>query len=164
MAEFDIHRFSVQNEGRSLGHAFTFPRYRLGLPAETPIVPIFINTYYPPNVPTPRRCHLLGRVLAEAIRDWPQDLRVAVITSGGLSHFVIDEELDRRVLDAIAAGDPAPLVSIERNRLRSGNSEILNWITAAGALTGLRADFVDYVPGYRSEAGTGTGMAFAAWS
>ena len=32
-AEFDVTVFTRQPAGRSLGHAFTFPRYRLGLPA-----------------------------------------------------------------------------------------------------------------------------------
>ena len=41
--------------------------------------------------------------------------------------------------------------------------EILNWITVGGALGGLAFDLVDYIPGYRSPAGTGVGMAFATW-
>jgi hypothetical protein len=47
--------------------------------------------------------------------------------------------------------------------LQSGSSEILNWIAAGGALEGLRMELVDYIPGYRSEGGTGVGMAFAKW-
>lgn len=162
-ADFDVAVFSRQPAGTTLGHAFTFPRYRLGLPARTPITPVFINTYYPPNVPSARRCYQLGQVIGKAVRAWPKDARVAIIASGGLSHFVIDEELDRQVLDALSSGDPEPLCSIARKKLRSGTSEILNWITAAGALEKRRATVIDYVPGYRSQAGTGTGMAFAYW-
>ena len=161
--DFDLTVFSRQPAGRTLGHAFTFPRYRLGLPASVPIVPMFVNTYYPPNVPSAARCYDLGRALRRAIESWQGDARVAVIASGGLTHFVIDEELDRLVLDSIAAGDDAALAGISRDRLRSGNSEILNWITAAGALEGLSPAILDYVPGYRTPAGTGTGMAFARW-
>jgi 3-O-methylgallate 3,4-dioxygenase len=161
--DFDLTVFSRQPAGRTLGHAFTFPRYRLGLPHSTPIVPVFVNTYYPPNVPSATRCYRLGRALRRAIESWQGDARVAVIASGGLTHFVIDEELDRLVLDSIAAGDDAALAGISRDRLRSGNSEILNWVTAAGALEGLSPAILDYVPGYRTPAGTGTGMAFARW-
>ncbi|WP_425307486.1 hypothetical protein AADG42_01570 [Ammonicoccus fulvus] len=161
--EFDISRFTTQMPDRTLGHAFTFPRYRMALPLETPIVPIFINTYFPPNVPTPGRCFDLGVAIAEAIANWDSAARVAVITSGGLSHFVVDERLDNQVLTGLRTGDRAAFAEIPRNYLRSGNSEILNWICAAGALTGLDPTIVDYVPGYRSEAGTGTGMAFAYW-
>lgn len=162
-ADFDLTVFTRQPAGRTLGHAFTFPRYRLGLPADTPIVPVFINTYYPPNVPSAARCHALGRELRRAVESWEPEARVAVIASGGLTHFVIDEALDRAVLDAIAAKDAAALSGIPRGKLRSGNSEILNWITAAAALEGLEPHVVDYVPGYRTPAGTGTGMAFAYW-
>lgn len=162
-ADFDLTGFSEQRQDRTLGHAFTFPRYRLGLAPALPIVPVFINTYYPPNVPSSARCLALGRALGKAIESWDSDARVAVITSGGLSHFVVNEELDRKVLDALRTGDLEPLAGIGRCHLRDGNSEILNWITAAGAMDGLRAEVVDYLPGYRSPAGTGTGMAFARW-
>jgi 3-O-methylgallate 3,4-dioxygenase len=163
LADFDLTVFTTQPAGRTLGHAFTFPRYRLGLPAATPIVPVFVNTYYPPNVPSAARCHALGRELRRAVESWAPRARVAVIASGGLTHFVIDEDLDRGVLGAIATGDAAALTGLPRRKLRSGNSEILNWVTAAGALEGLTPHIVDYVPGYRTPAGTGTGMAFAYW-
>ena len=47
--------------------------------------------------------------------------------------------------------------------LNSGNSEIRNWIAAAGAAEHLTARALDYVPCYRSPAGTGCGMGFVAW-
>jgi 3-O-methylgallate 3,4-dioxygenase len=162
-ADFDIMLFTQQPAGRTLGHAFTFPRYRLGLPAATPIVPVFVNTYYQPNVPSAARCYGVGQVIRRAVDSWNADARVAVIASGGLTHFVIDEDLDRQVLAGITEHDAGLLRSLSRAHLRSGNSEILNWVAAAGALEGLAATAVDYVPGYRSPAGTGTGMAFAYW-
>lgn len=161
--DFDLTCFTEQPAGRTLGHAFTFPRYRLGLPAETPIVPVFVNTYYPPNVPSAARGHALGRSIARAVRTWPGGERVAVIASGGLSHFVVDEALDHDVLDALTRGDADALRCLRRARLRSGNSEILNWVVAAGALEDRTATVLDYVPGYRTPAGTGAGMAFVAW-
>jgi hypothetical protein len=160
---FDLTVVRAQPAGRTLGHAFTFPRYRLGLPAKTPIVPVFINTYYPPNVPSAARCYELGRAVGRAVGQWREDARVAVIATGGLSHFVIDEDLDRLVLSAITAGDAGTLGSLTREALRSGTSEVLNWIVAAGALETLEPAILDYVPGYRSPAGTGAGMAFARW-
>lgn len=162
--DFDVTVFSQQQEGRALGHAFTFPRYRLGLPPETPIMPVFVNTYYPPNVPSARRCYELGRRVGQAVRSWPGEARVAVVASGGLSHFVVDEDLDRRFLAGLTSRDADVLGSLSRKQLRSGTSEMLNWVVAAGALEDLQAKVVDYVPGYRSPAGTGCGMAFVAWS
>jgi 3-O-methylgallate 3,4-dioxygenase len=163
LADYDITLFTQQPAGRSLGHAFTFPRYRLGLRGTTPLVPIFVNTYYQPNVPSAARAYGVGQVIQRAVASWQSDARVAVIASGGLTHFVIDEDLDRRVLSGITERDASLLTSLPRASLRSGNSEILNWVAAASALEGLTATVVDYVPGYRSPAGTGTGMAFAYW-
>lgn len=160
---FDLTVFTQQPAGRSLGHAFTFPRYRLGLARDTPIVPVFLNTYYPPNVPSAARCYDLGRALRRAVESWPAGDRVAVIASGGLSHFVVDEELDRRVLSGITGCDAGILRSLSRDQLRSGTSEILNWIVAAGTLENLAATVLDYIPGYRTPAGTGAGMAFVRW-
>ena len=161
--DFDLTVVRQQPAGRSLGHAFTFPRYRLGLPPDTPIVPVFVNTYYPPNVPSAARCYQLGKALRQAVEGWETTARVAVIASGGLSHFVVDEELDRRVLSALTAHDAGVLGSLTRDQMRSGTSEILNWIVAAGALEHLEATVLEYVPGYRTPAGTGAGMAFVRW-
>jgi hypothetical protein len=163
LADFDVTVSARQRDGHTLGHAFTFPRYRLGLPETVPIVPVFLNTYYQPNVPSPSRCYALGRALAAGIRSFGEDLRVVVLASGGLSHFVVLEDWDREVLARMAAHDGEALGVIPRRYFRSGTSEVLNWITVAGALEKTRMTLVDYVPGYRSMAGTGTGMGFAVW-
>ena len=162
--EFDVTVMSEQPKGRSLGHAFTFVRRRLHLAPEVPIVPVLLNTYYPPNVPPPGRCWRLGEALRAGIESWDGSARVAVFASGGLSHFVVDENLDHAVLDGLAGSDEAALGQLPIGLLRSGTSEILNWITAGGALDGLSFDLLDYIPAYRSPAGTGVGMAFATWN
>jgi AmmeMemoRadiSam system protein B len=128
-----------------------------------PTVPVMLNTYYAPNQPTPKRCYALGRALYQAITTWPEDSRVAVVASGGLSHFVIDEELDELVIKAMQTHDAAALASLPRERLNSGNSEIRNWIATAGAVAHLQMRLIDYVPCYRSPAGTGCAMGFAQW-
>jgi hypothetical protein len=112
-----------------------------------------------------RRCYAFGQAIGRAIASWPQDLTVAVIGSGGLSHFVVDAEFDRRFLTALAADDVAALAEPGEAYFQSGTSECKNWITAAGALatTPLRMEVVDYQPFYRSEGGTGTGAGFAVW-
>jgi hypothetical protein len=160
---FDPAQLTQQPAGRTLGHAWTYARRRLMGDSIIPMVPIHLNSMYPPNQPSPARCFALGKSVAEAIGSWDSDERVAVITTGGLSHFVVDEELDRSVLDAIACQDAAAIAAIDRRKMNSGTSEILNWVAAGGALGGLRMDVVDYVAAYRSEAGTGVGMAFATW-
>jgi hypothetical protein len=85
------------------------------------------------------------------------------VASGGLSHFVVDEALDRHVLAVLAEKDGEAIAALPPAQLESGNSEIRNWIAAAGALEHLEMQLVDYQPCYRSEAGTGIGTAFAVW-
>lgn len=162
-AEFDLTVLRRQPEGCSLGHAFTFVRRRLGLAPGIPIVPVLLNTYYPPNVPSPQRCYALGRALRAGLASWSGHERVAVVASGGLSHFVVLEDLDRKVLAGLQAHDAAALGAVPPRVLRSGTSEILNWVTVGGMVEDLDMSVVDYVAGYRSPAGTGCGMAFAVW-
>ncbi|HSF31365.1 MAG TPA: extradiol ring-cleavage dioxygenase, partial [Candidatus Tectomicrobia bacterium] len=97
------------------------------------------------------------------VEAWPSDARVAVIGSGGLSHFVIDEDLDYRVIRALQAKDVGAVQALPRQRMNSGTSEIRNWIAAAGAVEHLDMQLIDYVPCYRSPAGTGCAMGFAQW-
>ncbi len=164
-AEFDVAQFTRQPEGRSLGHAWTFVRRRLMDPDRLiPMVPVLVNTYFPPNQPTARRCYALGQAIRAAVESWPEDRRVAIVASGGLSHFVIDEDLDRKVIRAMAEKDAETLRTLPMDKLQSGSSEILNWVVAAGALEDKSMELVDYIPGYRSPAGTGCGMTFATWS
>jgi 3-O-methylgallate 3,4-dioxygenase len=151
--------------GNSVGHAYGFIYRRLMRDSVIPNIPVFINTYYPPNQPTAGRCFDFGRSLAHAISSWPEDRTVCIFASGGLSHFAVDESLDHMVLEAMRRHDRATLSNIPEAVFQSGTSEIKTWITVAGAMmeAGLEMTLVDYVPCYRSEAGTGCGMAFARW-
>lgn len=162
--DIDIARSSVQPEGRTLGHAFTFILRRVLQQDPIPFLPVFLNTYYPPNQPTPGRCVELGRSLRRAIESWDSDQRVVLIASGGLSHPIIDEALDQTVLSALAAEDFDTLSRLDIRELTEGSSEIRNWIMVGGALTGYDLRVVDYIPAYRSALGSGCGMAFAEWA
>src|SRR5206468_1657071 len=93
-------------------HAYGFVYRRIMNDQVIPNVPVFINTFYPPNQPTLERCYEFGRGLRRAIESWDGDKTVAVIASGGLSHFVIEENLDQRVLAALREDDGKALVSL----------------------------------------------------
>jgi OH-DDVA oxygenase/3-O-methylgallate 3,4-dioxygenase len=108
---------------------------------------------------------MLGAAIARAVTAWSGPERVAIVASGGLSHFVVDEELDRMLLQALQDKDEQALKSLPRHRLSSATSESLNWVALGGALaqTPLQMELVDYVPVYRTEGATGGGWAFARW-
>lgn len=163
LAGFDISVSRGQLPGRSLGHAFTFPRLRLGVRREVPTLAVFVNTYYPPNQPPARRCLELGEAIGDFLSGLTTYRRIAVFGSGGLSHIVIDEELDRLVLDGLQKWNPEALAEIGQDRLQLGTSEIRNWLVVGAALRSRTMQIVDYVPAYRSAAGTGCGMGFALW-
>src|SRR5579862_796857 len=92
---FDIATARTLDNDMGLGHAFGFVFGRLMNGKSIPMVPVIINTLYPPNQPSASRCYQLGRTVKKAIEDWTEDVRVAIVGSGGLSHFVIDEEIDQ---------------------------------------------------------------------
>ncbi|HUG24450.1 protocatechuate 3,4-dioxygenase [Piscinibacter sp.] len=161
--DFDIAAMDGLEPGQFEGHAFSFVHRRYLQGTELPIVPVIINTFDPPNQPTPRRCVQLGAALRESITAYPEDLRVGVLASGGLSHFVVDEALDQAIIDAIRRKDTAWLAALDPKRLQAGSSEIRNWLIVVEAVKELDLEWVTYVPGYRSPALTGTGLCFAAW-
>ncbi len=168
--EFDVARSSKLPPGRdgdgSIGHAFYYVYRRLMYNVVTPSVPVLVNTYYPPNTPTASRCYRFGQTLRKAIEEWDSDKHVAVFASGGLSHTVIEEELDHRIIDGLKHDDVEKLTNYPDVRFRAGTSEIKNWIALAGAMSGsgLAMNMVDYVPCYRTEAGNGCAMGFAEWT
>jgi len=153
--------------GEGEGHAFAFVHQRLFGFGQTmpivPLVPVFINTYYPPNQPTPARCYRLGQAVRAAVESFGRRSRVGVLGSGGLTHFAIDAAFDREIVRALEAKDGEALMRLPLRKLNSGNSEIRNWIAMAGASEHLPAAWAEYIPGYRSPAGTGTGFCFAAF-
>jgi hypothetical protein len=163
-AEFDLSVADRVAEGYGEGHAFGFVHNRLLQGSIIPIVPVFLNTYYPPNQPTPARCYKLGQAISRAVTSFPGEARIGVLASGGLSHFTVNEELDQRVMTALRERDVASLAAIPRAQLHAGNSEIRNWICMAGAVEHLKIGAMEYIPAYRTPAGTGTGLCFADWS
>lgn len=165
-SDFDLAIVREQVQRRPIGHAYTFVKRRLGAQAaKAAMVPVLLNTYYPPNQPSASRCVDLGRAIGRFLKQHDSPGRVAIVASGGLSHFVVDEELDRRVLAAMKGEDIEVLRGIPRDSLQSGSSEIMNWIVCAAACAevGLKMDFDSYLPAYRTTLGTGVGMAFCAW-
>jgi hypothetical protein len=170
--EFDVAISAKQRANErgpiGVGHAVGFVYRRIVRDRPVPVLPILLNTYFPPNRPTAKRCYEFGQSIGRAIAGWNgpnANKRVAICASGGISHFVVDEDFDRRMLTAMKNRDTKTIFAEPESMFLSGTSETKNWITVAGILseTGLQMKLIDYVPSCRSEAGTGCGMAFATW-
>jgi len=162
--DFDVAHSRYYQPGQGMSHSFGYVFYKMMGAEPLPIIPVSINTYYPPNQITPRRAYRLGRALRECIEAWPEDMRVAIVATGGLSHFVVDEEFDRSFLALMARGTESDHAALPLEKLQSGNSEFRCWSALAGAVEPMKMNLVDYIPCYRSPAGTGCAMAFATWS
>jgi hypothetical protein len=165
---FDLAQSDEMPSGAPRGgipHAYGFFYHTILQDKTPPSVPIILNVHFPHNTPKLHRCLELGRALARAIKSFTGVNRVALMASGGLSHFVLDEEFDRAVIAAMQNGDEASLAKLPENMFKVGTAEIKNWypVIAAMNTAGLTYHQVDYVPCYRSEAGTGNGMCFAYW-
>ena len=108
------------------------------------IVPIEINVLQHP-IPTPLRCWKLGQAVRRAILSYPEDLKVVIVGTGGLSHQMNgeragfnNEEWDMKFLDLIER-DPHSLTAMRHaDYIRLGGTEgaeIIMWLAMRGALS-----------------------------
>jgi 3-O-methylgallate 3,4-dioxygenase len=164
-------QFDVTSMGRlpdgveHIPHAFGFVFRNIMADKAVPTVPVVLNTFYPPNQPSVARCYDFGKSLLRAIEGWKSDARVALIASGGLTHFVVDEDVDNAVMDALRSRKIEGVAKLGEPIFQAGTSEIKNWVPVAGAMAdlGYEPNVIDYVPCYRSMAGTGNAMGFVYW-
>ena len=143
--EFDVSVFSDLpiDHGVFSPLSVIWPEHATGWPGA--VVPIEMNVLQHP-MPTPRRCYKLGQAVRRAIESWPEDIRVAVVGTGGLSHQLAgeragynDSDWDMRFLDALER-DPESLSSMRHaDFIRLGGSEgaeVIMWLAMRGALSG----------------------------
>jgi hypothetical protein len=159
---YEIEVIDVVPEGKQMPHCFGNVHTDV-MSSVKPVVPVMVNIHYPLNQTTPTWSYRLGQAVRQAVETWAEDLNVAVVAIGGLSIGVLRESLDRRYLEALKNRDFSALASLPYRWIQGPSGEIYNWIGAAGVLEGLQMTVLDYVPAYRSPAGTGCGMAFAIW-
>jgi 2,3-dihydroxyphenylpropionate 1,2-dioxygenase len=146
------HNFDLAySEDAELGHAFSIPfEYVIG-GRNIPVVPFFTNVYMPP-LPTPRRCAALGHAVAEIVSGRKE--RVAVIASGGMSHFPgtrkylhPEFDFDRWLVSQFEIGNADALLNMTGTQLDEvGNTEMLNWATMFGAIGRQEGELIDYIP------------------
>ncbi|HZV10910.1 MAG TPA: gallate dioxygenase, partial [Novosphingobium sp.] len=141
--EFDMSFF----QGKPLDHGCLSPLGMLA-DAEGPwqgaIVPLQVGVLQLP-IPNARRCYKLGKSLRRAIESYPEDLRVAVMATGGLSHQVHGERAgflnpawDEEFLDLLESA-PEKLVEMRlaEYALLGGmeGAEVIMWLIMRGALS-----------------------------
>ena len=108
------------------------------------LVPIEVNVLQHP-VPTPLRCYKLGQAVRRAVESYPEDLKVVVVGTGGLSHQMNGEragfnntEWDMKFLDLIER-DPKTLTAMRlADYARLGGTEgaeVIMWLAMRGALS-----------------------------
>src|SRR4029450_10412591 len=112
-----------------LDHAFLSPVSKLyGDRPVPPLVPFWVNCFVAPQ-PTAQRCFAAGRHIARVVAEGPWN--VAVIATGGLSHFPAragarigqsDPAFDRRIVKLMEAGDHEPLAALTPQELPESRS------------------------------------------
>ncbi len=140
--EFDM---TIVNK-MEVDHGLTVPLSLMcGQPAEWPfkVIPLCVNVIqYPP--PTGNRCYNLGKAIRRAVESFPEDLRVVIFGTGGMSHQLqgpraglINSEFDNRFLDNFGP-HPEKLIGLPHlEYVRDAGSEAIEmvmWLTARGAL------------------------------
>jgi 2'-aminobiphenyl-2,3-diol 1,2-dioxygenase large subunit len=121
-----------------------------------PIVPVLTNCVAPP-LPTPKRSWALGGFVRDFIDGRPSHERVALIATGGISHWIgvpntghINPEWDRWVLDTIAEGRGEELARLSWSEIErdggNGGQEIRNWISVLAAVPGVKGEVLTYEP------------------
>ena len=141
--EFDI----TSCQEMLVDHGFTVPLALLWGPDSRAIrtVPVCLNTVQFP-LPSPARCYKLGASIARAIESYPQDCRVVVLGTGGLSHQLegeragfINKPFDLMCIDSIAddVGELLKYSSKDLVRLAGSQGvELLSWLVMRGAMLG----------------------------
>ena len=141
--EFDLSFF----QGKPVDHGLLSPLSMLGDangPWPGQIVPLQVGVLQMP-VPSAKRMWKLGKTLRRAIESYPEDLNVAIMATGGLSHQVhgeragfLNEAWDAEFLDLLETS-PETLVNmrIAEYAAKGGmeGAEVIMWLIMRGALS-----------------------------
>jgi protocatechuate 4,5-dioxygenase beta chain len=127
-------------------HGLTVPlNLMFGSPSAwpCPVIPLAVNVVqYPP--PTGQRCYDLGRAIRRAVDSYPEDMRVVVFGTGGMSHQIsgpraglINQKFDKAFLDNLTKNPKAlakmPHIEYMREAGAEG-IEMVMWLVMRGAL------------------------------
>jgi 2,3-dihydroxyphenylpropionate 1,2-dioxygenase len=147
----------------TIGYEFGIPLTFLGFDAATPVLPVFVNSYLPPQ-PSGDRCYAFGVALRRALDEL--GVRAVLVASGGLSHYPGTDRYsepdvagDKALIERIAAGNLRALLALDDDALdRTGNVEARSWLILAGAVGEVVPDEVAIEPSWHHT------YAIAAWT
>jgi aromatic ring-opening dioxygenase catalytic subunit (LigB family) len=142
--------------GMRLDHSYACPLAFLSPDGELPIVPLSVNTFVRP-LPSFARCRALGQSLRRAIDDQTVAPRVALLATGGISHWIgvpetgrINPEWDQRFLTMFEQPDLEALDAIDEHAFVAGGGpgagELLCWMAVLGAAGSAGARRIVYEP------------------
>ncbi|HVB06059.1 MAG TPA: hypothetical protein VNF07_07450 [Acidimicrobiales bacterium] len=124
-----------------MAHAIMTP-VKFFTDGEIPTVPVLVNAYFAPQL-TGERCLAVGRAVREIVEEYPEDLRVVAIGSGGLWHTPgqanswLNEDFDRTGLAYLEKGDIGSWVTHFDSYLAPGDDTSQDWVHVRRGVTGL---------------------------
>ena len=135
------------------------------------VVPVYLASGVKPLLPM-ARAHALGGLIRAAVQAWPEDERVVVIGSGGISHWVglpemgkVNETFDRWILDCVINGDADTILKLSDAEVfeQGGNGawEIRNFLCMMGTLPNCKGSVIAYEHGPQWVTGLGFAEVFA---
>lgn len=141
--EFDMSFF----QDKALDHGVFSPLSVLCAHAPAwslPIIPLQVGVLQSPS-PSARRCYKLGQALRRAIESYPEDISVAIVATGGVSHQVHGERAgfnntawDAQFLD-LMENDPVRISEMTQAELATlggmESTEVIMWLVMRGALS-----------------------------
>lgn len=147
-------------------HATMVPHHYSVRPAgEIATVPIYLNTAVDPIIPS-KRAYAIGKSIGRAVQSWRGSERVAVLGTGGISHWVgmaqmgqVNIAFDKKIIGLAEAGDIDALIAMSDSEILehggNGGLEIKNYICAMATFPESKAELIAYEPVYEWIAGCG---------
>jgi len=134
-------------------------------------IPVYLAAGVDPYIKI-RRAIQLGGAIKAAVEAAPDDERVVVIGSGGISHWVgtpemgkVNEAFDREIMGYACAGDLDAMAALTDDYILenggNGGMEVRQWACAMGALPAARGEMIDYAPVREWVTGLGFVQLFA---
>jgi protocatechuate 4,5-dioxygenase beta chain len=152
-------------------HTVIAPMWFLARETDIAVVPVFISAFVRP-IPSAQRCYALGRAIREAVNQYPEPTRVAVVASGSFSLEIGGPRISddshvgvpapawaARVVELLGRADFDAIVeeATDQRLDAAGNAggELLDWIAMLATIEPVVPAFLAAQPQF--------GHAFAAW-